>query len=310
MTPTYITGYESTDAARAALAFTRGLARATGANVVAAYVYPDLRPVPSGHGPVDLVAYNPDLTAVAQREAEAVVAGLPADVEAFTIAGSSVPHELDALARNENAALLAVGATHRGAVGRVLPGSIGERVVHGAPCPVLVVPEGQGERAVVRTIGVAYDGREQSRRALRAAETLADRLGASLVLIHAGDPAPIDPHVARTPDDAEAKAEHARTQAMRTTLERTAARQVQRDFDVSIRIPLAAPGPAIVDACSDGIDLLVAGSRAYGPLRSVLVGSVSRYLVDHAPCPVLVVPRRAALRLVADEEASAGAAAS
>ena len=35
------------------------------------------------------------------------------------------------------------------------------------------------------------------------------------------------------------------------------------------------------------------GSRAYGPLRSVIVGSVSRHLVDHASCPVLVIPRSA-----------------
>lgn len=47
----------------------------------------------------------------------------------------------------------------------------------------------------------------------------------------------------------------------------------------------------IVEAAADDIDLLVAGSRGYGPVRGVLPGAVSRYLVDNAPCPVLVVPR-------------------
>ena len=36
------------------------------------------------------------------------------------------------------------------------------------------------------------------------------------------------------------------------------------------------------------LDLLVVGSRGYGPLRRTLVGSVSDELVRTAPCPVLV----------------------
>jgi nucleotide-binding universal stress UspA family protein len=44
---------------------------------------------------------------------------------------------------------------------------------------------------------------------------------------------------------------------------------------------------------SEHVDLLVCGSRGYGPLRSVLLGGVSRRLVDEAQCPVLVLPREA-----------------
>jgi nucleotide-binding universal stress UspA family protein len=40
--------------------------------------------------------------------------------------------------------------------------------------------------------------------------------------------------------------------------------------------------------------LLVCGSRARGPLRRVLLGSVSLALIRLADCPVVVVPRRAA----------------
>jgi nucleotide-binding universal stress UspA family protein len=42
---------------------------------------------------------------------------------------------------------------------------------------------------------------------------------------------------------------------------------------------------------SEQLDLLVLGSRAYGPLRSVLLGSVSRRVTAGAHCPVIVVPR-------------------
>ena len=137
MRPEYIAGFDDSAAAGAALGFTRRLARATGACVVAASsTRRARRPVAlrtRGSG-----RDNADLSAAARHAAEGVVAHLPDDVQALLIAASSVPHELDRLARGEHAALLAVGASHRGALGRLLPGSIVERVVHGSPCPVLV----------------------------------------------------------------------------------------------------------------------------------------------------------------------------
>ena len=42
---------------------------------------------------------------------------------------------------------------------------------------------------------------------------------------------------------------------------------------------------------SETLDLLVAGSRGYGPVRAVLLGGVSRALVRDAACPVVVSPR-------------------
>ena len=42
---------------------------------------------------------------------------------------------------------------------------------------------------------------------------------------------------------------------------------------------------------SAGLDLMLAGSRGYGPLRSVLVGGVSGRLMRTVQCPMIVVPR-------------------
>jgi nucleotide-binding universal stress UspA family protein len=42
------------------------------------------------------------------------------------------------------------------------------------------------------------------------------------------------------------------------------------------------------------VDLLVCGSRGYGPMRRVLLGGVLRKLIRRAACPVVVVPRGAA----------------
>jgi nucleotide-binding universal stress UspA family protein len=47
----------------------------------------------------------------------------------------------------------------------------------------------------------------------------------------------------------------------------------------------------VLSRISEHVDLLVCGSRGYGPLRSVLLGGVSRRLVREASCPVLILPR-------------------
>lgn len=49
------------------------------------------------------------------------------------------------------------------------------------------------------------------------------------------------------------------------------------------------PARIIVDA-SRHLDLLVCGSRGYGPLPAVLLGSVSRRVASEAHCPVIVLP--------------------
>jgi nucleotide-binding universal stress UspA family protein len=45
-------------------------------------------------------------------------------------------------------------------------------------------------------------------------------------------------------------------------------------------------------------DLIVVGSRGRGPATSAVLGSVSAHLVDHAPCPVLVVRSDSATRML------------
>jgi nucleotide-binding universal stress UspA family protein len=51
------------------------------------------------------------------------------------------------------------------------------------------------------------------------------------------------------------------------------------------------PVKVLVEEAGKGIDLLFVGSRGYGRLRGVLLGSVSAEVIASAPCPVVVVPR-------------------
>jgi nucleotide-binding universal stress UspA family protein len=215
-------------------------------------------------------------------------------IEGRVVADGSVPSALHALARSEKAALLAVGATHRGPVGRLIPGGIAERLVHGSPCAVLVVPQTDAA-APLETIGVAYDGRAESRRALRTAAALATRIGASLRLISVLDLWPAGIDLPRGVDEVHEVWETRMTEV----LEQAATGLRRRGLDVETESVVAAAGPGVVRCCEEeGVDLLVAGSRGYGPIRSVMVGGASRHILDHAPCPVLVIPRSTKVTLL------------
>jgi nucleotide-binding universal stress UspA family protein len=48
------------------------------------------------------------------------------------------------------------------------------------------------------------------------------------------------------------------------------------------------PVQALMNAAA-GADLLVVGSRGLGSFAGALIGSVSQHLVQHAPCPVVII---------------------
>jgi nucleotide-binding universal stress UspA family protein len=87
-------------------------------------------------------------------------------------------------------------------------------------------------------------------------------------------------------------------------------RNVVADLDSGVPVEAEAlvgdPAEVLRDF-SEGLDLLVVGSRGYGPLRAVLLGSVSRRLMTEAHCPVIVVPRgvEAALEALLQESTRA-----
>jgi nucleotide-binding universal stress UspA family protein len=76
-------------------------------------------------------------------------------------------------------------------------------------------------------------------------------------------------------------------------IQRQALKEVDPAVDLRRRVLNGETAEAIAEACRRGVDLLVVGSRGYGTVERVLLGSTSRALIRLAPCPVLVVPRPA-----------------
>jgi nucleotide-binding universal stress UspA family protein len=295
MSKTFIAAYDGSAASRAAVQFAVELAGTQDAEVSAVHVYPRVPPAGMRGGLLD-----PDLQASLRTAAREVMETLDVDGVAHRVVLAGSPAQaLHELAEQEHASLLALGVTHHGPVGRLVPGSVPSKLLHGAPCPVVVVPAGR-VAAPIRTIVVAYDQSPQSEHALREATRLARLYSARLSIV-----AVQDPHVFARPAMA---APTALDDVLREEMaERVRARaEAITGLEVDTETAIGDAKLVITRAAQDA-DLLVTGSRGYGPVRSVLVGSISRHLVDHAACPVLVLARVAEPVEGAAEQADAAA---
>ncbi len=212
-------------------------------------------------------------------------------IEVSSIADVSASRALHELAETEAADLIVVGSTSRGRVGPTLPGATGERLLHGSPCPVAVAPLGYRDNAPERLarVGAAYRVDPDALRALDAAHTIARLAGAQLVVIGAYDGPSFEcvrygelgagEVVVNPRESAQADLDD--------VVERLADGVV-----VDAQLVDGRPADVLTERAVD-LDLLVMGSRAYGPLRHVLLGSVSHEVLLSCPSPVLVVPRGA-----------------
>jgi len=259
------------------------LARLTGGEAEASVLVVCV--VPYGPLPVDFKALDEDAAAEAEpllREAKEKLTGLEVETRAF--GGGSPAEVMTDIAEAEEIDLIVVGSPHRGAIGRVLIGSVADNLLHGAPSPVVVAPSGysaEGHEAL-RKIAVAFDGTPEAKAALHAAEALAARANASIeVLIVVAPPMAIPGVTGYTPVDPP-DPDRILTDAVNSVDGGIAATGRRLD---------GPPASTLADACDEDVDLLVAGSRRYGPAMRVLLGSVSTQLIHKASCPVLVVPR-------------------
>jgi nucleotide-binding universal stress UspA family protein len=275
-----LVGYDGSDGGRDALELTRVLAEATDAEVLVVTVLP-YGPLPI---PYELLAEEEvERAGPLFEEARERLGELEIETRAF--GGGTPAGVINDLAEREEAETIVVGSPHRGAVGRVLLGSVADGLLHGAPCEVVAAPRGYAaeQHGPFRTIAVAYDDTPEAKAALARAEALALACRATIVVFTVSGPPAVVPGATGYTPAIPPEAGAIVTRTVKGVDERVAA---------TGRALSGVPGAAIVEACEEaGADLLVAGSRSYGPVLRVLLGSVSTQLMHRAPCPVLVVPR-------------------
>jgi nucleotide-binding universal stress UspA family protein len=141
---------------------------------------------------------------------------------------------------------------------------------------------------VFRNILAAIDGSPDSEEALTQAVDLAESEHARLTLFSAINAPPAVAYtgmggdvVTKLTEEGESDTE----KILRTALER-----VPDDVSVTTIMSSEPARPALLRQLEQGQhDLLVMGSRGRGAVRSVLLGSVSHYVLHHSPVPVLIV---------------------
>ena len=213
-------------------------------------------------------------------ERERADAGVQAEL--LSVVAGTPGRGLHEHADRRGADLLVVGSCSHGVFGRVMLGDDTRAALNGAPCAVAVASRGYAEHPTpIANIGVAYNGSPESTAALDTARELATRTRAT---VHALEVVSIPtslyggalaPAIGETID----------------TLIKEADDRMAELPGVEGRAVYGLAGEELA-AFGDELDLLVVGSRGYGPVRRLVLGSTSEYLERHARCSLLVLPRR------------------
>lgn len=270
-----IVGVDGQEGGRDAIALARIL-RAEDDELTLAYVYQRDPHVWRGSSPPYEAAERErtvELLETARDEA-----GLEAQLRSH--GSPSVGRGLHELAEATRADLLVIGSSRRGLLGRVLVGDDTRAALNGAPCAVAIAPAGYVQhQAHMREIGVGYDGSPESEHALGVARKLAVEQHAKLSAFEAvslpsyafaGGIAPLDGAIDDLVEDAR-----------------------ERVAEIDGVEPHAAYGQPAEELARYGasLDLLVIGSRSYGPIGRLVHGSTALRLARTARSPLLVLTR-------------------
>jgi nucleotide-binding universal stress UspA family protein len=210
-----------------------------------------------------------------EREATGV------EAELASVAATSIGRGLHELAEARAADLLVVGSCRRGFLGRVLVGNDTRGAVDGATCAVAVAPVGYAQALdSIKVIGVGYDESDESRAALALAREVATAHDARIRALRVV-PIPTAPYAGY--------AGLAWGAALEDELEQAQARLAGLE-GVDGEAVLGLPGEEL-GVFSASVDLLVVGSRRYGPIHRLMLGSTALTLANHARSPLLVLPR-------------------
>jgi nucleotide-binding universal stress UspA family protein len=285
MPKTIVVAIDTQERTLDALALGRLLAEATGVPARLVTVFP--------YAPLFARADDPALATLREESAETLSAlGRQVGFEHATsevIAGNFAGRELQHITERPDTGMIVVGSTTRGPVGRLLIGGIGERLLAGAASPVAIAPRGYKDAAPERLarIGVGVDGSEEAERALEAAVALSEKSGAALRVITAfqrlafGGVTTAALPSASANDAMRGELRDIHEQAMVAARERVRVEGRFRD---------GSADDVLLEESAD-LDLLVVGSRGYGPIGAVLMGSATTALARGSAAPMLVTPR-------------------
>lgn len=275
--------FDGAPQAESAVPYAAALA-APGTTIVFCTVYPE-----SGGGASET---DPQIDArISALTRDLQVAGKAVEAEAYY--GDPASKIVEAAA-NGGANLIVMASHGRGVMGRLLHGSVADRVAREASVPVMVVRAAQqpGPVEIARLV-LPLDGSPLAEQSIPVATTLARRLAIPLLLVRAVNMADLMPPAIgmgeAIPFQIYDETEDEMNKEATSYLDAQAAQLGQQGFTVSTRVLSGPAASAIGDVTQPG-DVVVLCSHERTGLARWLMGSVAEELVREDDCPVILVP--------------------
>lgn len=290
-----VVGMDFSQAAGRAVEYAASIARATEAELRIVHAW---NPTGWGSG---TEPGNADLTSMLETQRSVASARLQGLVERLSgdglrgvaeLVDGPASRVLTTVAERERARLVVVGRVGRAGLSHAILGSVSERVVRSASCPVLVVPELEVDLALPDRLLVGIDFSSASRDALRAAVQFAEALECrrGLVLAHAFQ----DERELWLASWSELERSHDRTSD-----ERALARWARAEVSTQVPCEYAIlPGHAETAlsemAHNHDCEWIVLGVQGRTALASFLMGGTTARILKLTDRPVLAVPLQSA----------------
>ena len=288
------------DVSRRALEHAVTLARWYKAKLTLLHVYQVVPLAPIAPEMAPALVLGPELRDSLLRDLERFAEPSGADAVPLdcTLREGNAGVEIVKRAQDDASDLIVLGTHGRSGVERVLLGSVAEKVLHRASCPVLTVPPHAKNRPpapVFKRILCALDFSVCSMHALEYALSLAQEAGACLTLAHVFETDASMPEDWRTT----LEPEPVREALIALEAERRArlARSVPTNLGTTCQVEtVMACGPAAREllrlADAGNADLIVLGVHGRNAVDLFLFGSTTNKVVRQATCPVLAVHSR------------------
>jgi nucleotide-binding universal stress UspA family protein len=285
------------DASERALRYAVAAARWYGAAVHVLHVRPMLlTPVALGpfvEPPVPVVMSEPQRAQLDRSLAQfARDASLPGVVVTTTLVEDvNVAGAILSFSEEMHADLVVIGTQGHSGLGRLILGSVAERVLRKASCPVLTVPPGApralADTSAVRHVLCPVDFSASSAAALRWASVWAARAGERLTAIHIAE---LLPEAPLPPSEEYAAYRQALIDNASRTLAGAVAEAIPSTARVEQEVVVGTPAVDILRLAGERhVDLIVMGVRGRGAVDLAVFGSTTQQVVRRASCPVLAV---------------------
>lgn len=243
----------------------------------------------------DVMPYYEEMEAEAGRRLAELV---DAEARQFADLNSTVRRgtpflEIIDFAKDEEIDLVVIPTRGRTGVDRFLFGSVAEKVLRMAPCPVLTIPPKEGEPASFTVDKILHptDFSDYSDHALPYAASFAERYSAELLMVHVVtvwdyDPANPDWRFPPLEPDHQKAVEESAQQSLEEH-----GGKIESDIRVEQRLVKGFDPPMEICRVADeeNVDLITMATHGRTGLRHALLGSTAEKVVRYAECPVLTV---------------------